>query len=195
MPLWLIILLILSPIFLFIIGVTEPRIRYLGLFLQIVGLVIVAQGLLNIWSKFDRPGLWATIKEGWARGPWHVRTRYVELAGTSNSMSSGAGYITTGVRPDASPEERLAALEENVNQLHKDFANLAGRFDTEGAKLHEVIKQEQDQRESTDEDIKSTLEDLAVGGLHLEAVGLVYLIFGLILATIPGEIASWIFGA
>ena len=41
-------------------------------------------------------------------------------------------------------------------------------------------------------EIRTKLTSLGVGGLHIELVGVAWLVAGVVLATVPGEIAAFI---
>ena len=56
-------------------------------------------------------------------------------------------------------------------------------------RLAKDLPKEREERRQADEEIARQIEGLAVGGLHLEAVGLFWLTLGLLAANLPDEIA------
>jgi hypothetical protein len=54
--------------------------------------------------------------------------------------------------------------------------------------LTEAVEYESRSRELADQRIQRQLEEFAAGGLHLETIGLVWLLLGVTLGTAPGEV-------
>lgn len=174
-------------------GTLEAHVRYCGLAFELIGILTVAIGLDGKRRLFNRPNLLDPLRGWWKRRPrWGGKAQIINLAGISSSSSavSGKCSIWRGVAPNASIEDRLAALEENVKTLRIEHADTAKRVEEEAQKQDAAVASEHRARELSTNEIKKKIETLGVGGLHLEAVGLVCLILGVILATASTEIAS-----
>ena len=57
-------------------------------------------------------------------------------------------------------------------------------------RLATELNTERHAREATDSAIREQIEKFAAEGLHIEAAGLFWLILGIVLATIPAELAK-----
>jgi hypothetical protein len=165
----------------------EAGIRWAGFFLQALGLVAVAFGLEETRKLFGRPSTWEWLSRWWRRRPsYHPKSVTIRAGGASASMGASVATITAGHRPGASLEERVAALERDFERLQEQVTKAEQQLRDELQKLH---TQERQEREEADKQLKKLLEELSVGGLHLEIRGLIWLFFGIAFATVPGELA------
>ena len=106
------------------------------------------------------------------------------------SAGSVKASVWQGVPPNASIEDRLAALEKNLRTLRAEHASTERQVEEEARKQADAVISERRARELSTNEIKKQIETLGAGGLHLEALGLVCLILGVILATTSTEIAD-----
>ncbi len=94
--------------------------------------------------------------------------------------------------PDASIERRLAVLEENLRALRDEMDAKVQDLRKRMASIKEQAERESREREVEDQKMAAKIEEVAVGGLHLETIGLLWLVFGVIGTSIPEEIAALI---
>jgi hypothetical protein len=92
--------------------------------------------------------------------------------------------------PKSSIEDRLAALLANVESLKAEQADIAKELQEEIRKRIEGVDLERQMRELAVIDIRRQLGTLGAGGLQLEWAGVLWLILGVVFATVPSEIAS-----
>ncbi len=94
--------------------------------------------------------------------------------------------------PDASYEQRLTILEKEVDRLRerreRDQVAVGKRFDRVEANL----TNERAERTKDYAALKEKVEDFAVGGLHLEVVGLAWLVVGVLFSTLPECSVAWV---
>lgn len=167
--------------------------RYAGTALQVFGLFAVGWGLRDMRRYFNLPSLCSDVEAWWRKlrsafGPPGPPIRTV----TSDNLVRSVTYEHSRLRPapDATIPERLAAVEARINLLQIEQKELV---DTHGSKLAALDKKVQDetrQRELGDGDANRTIKDVAVGGFPVALVGLVCLFFGVILTSIPSELAA-----
>jgi hypothetical protein len=156
----------------------EPRVRIIGLLLQLLGLTTVAYGLRETRKLFNRPTL---VAERLRQFPPFTPKTYV--------LSAEPGtYHITGHAAEAqlqalSIEQRVEMLEgrlaEQDRLMHKTWTN-----------IRDTLESERRSRESADSTLQRQLEEFAAGGLHLETIGLFWILVGVILATASVEIAK-----
>jgi uncharacterized protein YceH (UPF0502 family) len=108
--------------------------------------------------------------------------------GTAVSLTGGRAHLRLGTT-DTSVEARLKVLEHNVAALEARFAadieDLGKRLDAL-RQAHEQKTQEQSARVTR---MEQRLLASQTGGLDLSLGGLVWLVFGIVAASIPHEIA------
>jgi hypothetical protein len=178
----------------FLVGHTpELRARIIGVILQLLGLVTVAIGLRKMRKLFGRPSLAAWLRDWLSRFLLNFRKpEPITITPAPASASGGVGEPT--VRISASPsstlEERISLLERDVDLLWTSLDRLQKGFTENLRKLsgrttHDVLTLKR-----VDQQLQSQLEEVAVGGLRLEVLGLTWLLIGLVLATLPQESIS-----
>lgn len=168
----------------------KDRVLYAGTVLQVLGLATVWWGFEKTRKLFGFEytpiALWRWMR----RVPLTVSRRNVtaELRGAMMAVSGGRANLTLGTS-DPSVEGRLRVLEQNVAAMETRFVaeidRLGGRLDTL-KQAHEQATQEQGVRVTS---VEQKLLAAQTGGLDLSLGGLIWLTFGLIATSIPGEVA------
>lgn len=168
-------------------------VRYAGTMLQIFGLATVAIGLNEIRKCFGQPSLLERFT-AWFR---QLATAFRRPTPISVNVHEDAMAITgSDVRLEVNPgadaplDRRVALLEENLKRLRNEVDAKEKKIMGELSTLTGVIDEERRSRETEARRISSQLEEFAVGGLHLEIIGLVWLFLGVLGTSIPDEIAA-----
>jgi hypothetical protein len=169
----------------------SASVRYAGAILQVFGLGTVAFGLSQIRRYFCRPSLLERVF-AWLRqlGATFRRPTPITLeahAGGFATVSGEAALIHKAGR-DSSLDRRVTILEENLNRLRVELDAKDQKIRNDLSTLTGTIEEERRARETEVRRISSQLEELAVGGLHLELVGITWLTLGVVGASIPDEI-------
>jgi len=189
-------------LFAFIVGFTAHRllsvtltdaVRYSGTVLQILGLSTVALGLRQMRRMFDRPSVGAAILR-WLRrfaaaftGPKSISAQ-ASLVGVATM--TGELRVIRGVGPGATLDQRVSILEENLKLLRDELDTRLQGVRQELGTVKESIERERQERRVADEKTARKIEEVAIGGLHLEVVGLIWLFLGVMAASIPDVIAA-----
>ena len=168
--------------------------RYTGTFLQVLGLATVARGLHQTRSLFDQPSLRASMANWFRRlagaftapKPTSVK---VSLAGASIRVFNA--QVDVGIGSQATLVERVEKLEENLKRLQGEVDSRVQGLRQELGTVKESIERESQGRREADEKTARRIEEMAIGGIHLEVVGLLWLFLGVIAAGIPDLIAVW----
>jgi len=194
-PLWLALAGVVVAGGIGILLSTDPwsRVRYAGTFLQVFGLGTVAFGLSQVRRSFGRPSLLSKALE-WFRQiqaafkpPKHV-TVEAKAAGLSIAAGRPRVFVTAG--PTTPLDERVALLEQNLRRLQDEFDAHEERITKELRTVNEALTREHQARETEARRISTQLENFAVGGLHLEFIGVFWLVLGVLGTSIPTEIAA-----
>jgi len=189
---WLLVIIII------IIASVRPdnrsdHFRYAGLFLQIIGIMTVAIRLYDRRVLFNRPSFVARVLS-WFHNLLHLfeKAKTVQLSGSARVQASSSldMMVWRGTSNGQSNEERINALVANLETLKNEQSKILSRIQSETTKRSEAIDLERNQRESADREFQKRLEKLGAGGLHIEWAGVIWLIAGIVFATIPDEISS-----
>ena len=175
------------------LSLADPVLRYFGLVFQLLGILTVVSGLRDKRRLFNRPSLIENIRLWINRRPrWRAKPQTILVAGIGSIPVSGSARASMwrGVAANASVEVRLAALEANLATLRTEQAEAAKEFQEATRKTNEALDAERRTRGSAVGSLRVQLEKLGAGGLHIEMTGVFWLVLGVVLATVPGEIAA-----
>jgi len=181
-----------APLWLFTIN-PEVHMRWTGMLLQIGGVGTVAWGLSKTRELFDRPGIWQSIVRWVAAIPDQMRAPRTITASASGKLplfSVSASVEVHSSPGDKSLEEKVTWLLNQVEKLEGRISDLRREGREQEKKLESLIDEEASQRESADENINRQIEEVAVGGLHLELMGLVWLVVGIVLSSFPAVLGG-----
>ncbi len=92
--------------------------------------------------------------------------------------------------PDSSLETRLTALQANIETLKTELAETARELREETTKQIEALSSERQTLELAITKLRTQLDTLGAGNLHLEWAGVLWLTVGVVLATVPSGIAG-----
>ena len=166
-------------------------VRYIGLFLELLGLITVAIGLKGKRELFKKPSFIEHIKNWWKQRPvW--RPKVVSGIGASRSgggSSSARGSAWHGPI-DNTVESRLEAAEKNLLSLRSELQTFQQNANAKYTKLDKVIENERQVRESSVLEIRTRLEDLATRDISFEALGIYWLFCGLVFSSLSNEISD-----
>jgi len=118
----------------------------------------------------------------------------VSLSGsaTGGASSSRARAYQTANPVDDSVEARLDALETNVGHIHGRINGMATELDEQASEQRHAIEQERETRTTDQQRLWERLEATETGGLHLSAIGALWLAIGVTLSTAAPELAKWL---
>lgn len=194
--LWIALLGLTVPFWVsFCPGTPECQVRVSGLVLQCLGVGAVALDLYRTRKLFGRPSLaiLTSVKEWLSRRPRWIQ-RLVTVADTA-AISAAASVIAEGGRwrdfNPASPNDvQVATLVNNVDWLRAGLIAVRKDIASRAREQADALQEEQQLRAKQDEELRALLETAETGGLHISFVGLVWLLFGILLSSLPGEIAQ-----
>lgn len=173
------------------------RLRYLGLTFQLLGIATVVSGLRARRRLFGRSSLverfWAWLK---GRPRWGAGSRTYTFTGHVGVTvsASGKAFFWRGVPVEASAEQRLSVLEANLLVLRTELEDTEKELREQIGKAATAGELERRTRVTADLELRTQIERLGAEGLHIEMAGVLWLVTGIVLATIPEEIAcvvSW----
>jgi hypothetical protein len=185
------VLLGLSIIYSF--GASERSIRFVGGGLQLLGIGTVVWGISVTRKQFGRQPIHMWLYSWLRRFPLIPRTGYVRANGIMPSISA-RGRITAVFTPNsnASVEERLLAIEQGIDTVQNRIGAAEAQIDHEIREAQSKIAVEAKVREGADRQTMSALESASTGGVHVSAIGALWLFVGVLLSTASPELSSWL---
>ena len=175
-------------------GVTEPEVRITGLVLQILGIGTVAWGIRETRMLFGRPDILSISREWLKRFPVYggrIVSASINVTDAGDTMHA-RGYVSANAGPEASAEARIEALEKNVKYLNERIDQTQSEMDQNFRAQTQTLEQEQQTRAKEDQDIRAKLEVTETGGLHISAMGALWLFVGVTMSTASLELAKWL---
>lgn len=168
----------------------EARVRRVGWVLELLGLCTIVWEIFTTLREFGQPGFLADFRNWlnrvplpWARiGTMEAHLRLPAIT------ASGRMYGWHEVPPDASIDARVAATERNLKALRDELTQTQREIDSEKALRERSLTAERQARETAITAISQKLIDSQTQGLNVSAMGVVWLVFGLTLSTIPTEL-------
>lgn len=192
---WLFALVVSAVVglaFLFPIPLVDG-LRYAGLTLQVWGVGTVIRGLRDRGRLFNKPSLVASTR-AWIRRFPQYKPRSVTLSascvGSASAFGSVDAVVWRGYHETDSLEQRFQALAENLETVTKELSRVSTGLERRVGEVRELLQREQTARAEEVSKIHGKLAELGAGGLHIELVGVAWLIAGIVLATVPAEIAQ-----
>lgn len=169
------------------------QIVYAGTLLQLLGLSTVACGIRELRKSFHKPSLkdqFAAWIEKVQRAlgkpvsgkPFETRAGF--------AMSGTASIVAQNARGNLSPEERIDALEKALADFRSDHDQSTREIRADLSRVQELVQIEEGNRQKGHEQLLKKLEDVAVGGVRLEIVGLLWLLLGTLGTCIPKVISG-----
>jgi len=173
---------------------TEPRIRWIGMTMQLVGIGTVIWGIAETRSFFGRIGfttkllLWVRRRLGY-RGKTNTGFGRGQLSITAK----GRGHHTKRASSaDAPLDERVRVLEQNLTLVSNRIESVEKQIEAEVRDRDSAIAREKGERLRHEVAIHQKIEDAATGGVHISAIGAVYLFLGVILGSTSPELSNWL---
>lgn len=170
---------------------TEPSVRIIGLMLQLLGISAAAVGIRDTRRMFGKPSFLQLVRSFFKSIPG-LRPRVISASGSvSLSLSaSGKSYSSRGPGPEPTIESRLAATEENLRDLLGRVNRVESDFDAHVRLSEQRLKEEKETRLGADRQLHLKIEAASTDGLHLAAIGVVWLAVGVVMSTVPCELLS-----
>lgn len=180
----------------YLASTAEAMFRTAGMVLQLMGLATVAVGLSQTRRLFGCPSS-AAKAMSWVRRLGAVFGRSNAITGQAYVSSgevrmSGSARVRIGATPDAPMERRVEVLEQNYALFQAEFDASVAQAANALQGLRSALGPESSARQAEANATAAKLEEMAVGGLHLESIGVIWLAIGVIGTSVPAEIANWL---
>ncbi len=170
--------------------------RWGGMLLQMMGLGTVAFGLYDIRRQFGRPPLRESLLAYFRQllsafmPPKPITATFSATA--ADTVVAGEGVADRLVSSGAPLEERISALKADLDRLRGELDTKTRMLRERIDGVRESLNRETEERQVADGSMARKIEDVAVGGLKLEGVGLFWLWLGVLGTSIPDYLAAWV---
>ncbi len=168
---------------------TADSLRYSGLFMQLLGLGTVAIGIRDTRRMFGKPSMLELFRR-WHRNIPIFGPKVIQMSGSAplNITESAKAHVWRGSGKNPTLESRLEAAEANLGELYGRLNRFESESNHEIRKIVSKLRAESAERKEQDRQLHHKIEVASADGLHLAAVGVVWLMAGVILSTIPQEL-------
>jgi hypothetical protein len=172
----------------------DMRVRIAGFLLSLLGVGLVAIDIRAKTRAFKKPSLIARVRAWVSRRPPLLSSQGTTVnlgAAAAGGSSRLSGTLTTRA-PRTTLDERVAGLEEDVRKLRDELSKTTLDIRTEADRRARDIEETRRASATAVGALSSQIEDLSVGGLNFEAVGVVWVMVGTFVSTFPDLVASWL---
>ncbi len=188
-----VVYLLLGIAIIYCFGACERSIRFVGGGLQVLGVGTVVWGISVTRKQFGHQPIYAWFYSWLRRCPLIRRTVHIRVDGLRSGISmSGRLTAVFTPNPNASIQERLDAIENGMGTIQTRIGHVEAQIDRETRDTHSKIAVEVSARENGDRQTMSALESASTGGVHISAIGAIWLFAGVILSTASPELSLWL---
>jgi hypothetical protein len=178
----------------------EASVRTAGGVLQILGIGSVALGISQLRRNFGLRGTVAEIITDLLHLTKTAVQRVAQMFGRrpaviKAALSDALGLSSVRARAkvrsgsSASVDQRITLLEKLVDKLEDELWTLQDTIDHDREQFNKALDTEKDAREKEFKALQDCVSSLAVGGIRLQTLGLVWLFLGVVLTTWSRELA------
>ena len=179
----------------------EASVRTAGGVLQILGIGSVALGISQLRRDFGLKGTVAEIIGDLLHLANTAIQRVAQLFGRrsavinvalADELGLGSDRARAKVRsgPNASIDDRVALLERLTDKLQDELWTMQDTIDRDREQFNEALRAEKQARDDEFKALENRVISLAVGGVRLQTVGLLWLFLGVVGATWSKELSD-----
>jgi hypothetical protein len=173
----------------------KEQILYSGTLLQFFGLSTVAIGISKLRRDFGKPSVFESINS-WFQlviSAFRKQSPVTCEIGPANAIGSSNVLAALYTSSEMSLEMRIEALEKALSDLREQYSKSVIDLKDNLSRVETLVHIESNNRQTGDANISKLLEGFAVGGIHLELVGLAWLLLGMFGTSIPKELADLLY--
>lgn len=168
------------------------RVRWCGTFFEFLGVGAVVLGVNRARVSFGKPSVWqlpliwiSSARFIFIKRPAITLSAHAMLGGVSGMAALGTMYV----KP-VTIEERVARLETQMEETNTKVENVRVELDKQVSAINAELQKERDEREKADKQVNQRLEEGMIGDSHLEIAGVCFLVLGLVMGNLAGEVAD-----
>lgn len=170
---------------------SDSRVRFWGMFLQLLGAYTVWKDLASTAQDFGKANIlnanWNWFKSGFITQP---KTLVAADFTSTSSIHGGRAWTRPGINNDAPADQRIASLERYVACIDRDLVAAFAEIERKRDELSTLITQS---TELLRDDLKAAdlrLAQAVVGNYSTLLFGAAWLGFGIVLSSMSAEIVK-----
>ncbi len=171
---------------------TDPadRLRVSGALMQVIGILSVIVRLDRSRQLFDRPGLlktftsWMSLLKPIFK---HPTPKVIKVGCATVKVEALPGRALKAPGKNAPLVERVAHLEKRLPEIEQACVKALTELRRE---LSKAVQGEQRRRKEEDALLGKQIEEATIGGIHIDMAGVMLLIVGVVLGTVPDFVAT-----
>ena len=171
----------------------ERDIRWIGLFFQIFGFMIVVHQLDTRRRLFRMPSFLSRIGSFWKSFPSpYVRTVNISAHAIGGLAGTLSARLSIKPGPNTSLEKRMQFLENEIQDIRNHVQDTVRTFGDHKAETKRSLEKMREEMRLGDDKLQQLINDAVVGGIKLEWVGILYFLTGVFLSTASSDIAVYL---
>lgn len=166
-----------------------------GCILQVLGVLTVAIGVRDKRRLFNKPSVIENVRR-WLKS---IRNAPKKPITATFNQTGGAfrGRITMsatgnteGVSQPQSIEEKIETILERQEALEEHVNEMRRKLNEKASEAKQAVGRERKKRREQVNELQNLIEEFSTGGLHIEGIGVTWLVFGIPLSTLPEQITT-----
>lgn len=189
-------LLVMLDVYLwgFLLVGTELSIKLSGLLLQVVGMVFAIKGVIAARNYLKEDSICDLVKEWLKKAPkWRragsIYNTSINLS-TSAATAFGTGSVWSGDDEEADTSTRIKNIVNNMANMRVDVARTKEQIYWLKIQHKAQLEKIDAAEKSATEKIKKDLDQLHAKDWAASLIGLVWILIGIVLSTIPDLIVK-----
>ena len=174
---------------------SDFRIRLVGCFYQLIGVVTVWVDIAGAAKMFGKGGMlsrtWTWLKAGFFK-----KDAVIGVSATASAAATASARLTVRwpINSDAEISARVEILEKNLVKMDEDVQALFSQVAQVDAAAMLKVAEEASARIKMIADMRHDLGEVAAGNFQVLAFGAFWLAVGIIVSTFSPEIAKTVNG-
>jgi hypothetical protein len=168
-------------------------VRFYGLFLQLLGAIVILIVLKQKLQLFKGHGLLKLLVNYFKRFPISIKPIFSNLGATMTGSSHVSADLRGVKRPEEDIKDVIRYFDEEIQYIHERIAKNKNENKLEIQNLKTSLETTKTSLEVKIKDTKNLIEEIAVSNPWLELLGVVSIFWGLILGTIPDYVVKLMF--
>lgn len=175
------------------VSLSERSVRLSGMLIELAGASLVVVEILDARRRFGVPPVGSWLR-GWFKRFPRIQPVTISVQGAAHLHLSGSArtHFWQGAGDQPTDPARLDALEKNVLRLRDLVHELETNLDKAQKDFRSSLNSEVSSLRESVSGLSEKVTDAHTGGHALAAVGLLWIVIGMVCSTAADVIVSWV---